>query len=271
MRSFWEVLIEVEAGRRLSVEHEVRWLNLLGYSLRPGYGLAVDDWRVAQTWRLYVAKVVHAKNEQVRAEWWVLWRRIAGGLTQGQQHTLAEPLLATLRTYLRKAGTAKASPLGWGHHEGAEAFRLLGALENLKVVTKQELGEMLLHFASRDKPAPLADAAAWALGRLGSRVPTYGPLNDLVPAEVVESWVTRLVEAPTFSGKHHFTIVQLARLTNDRYRDLSSETRAKAVARLRDTQAPAHYVTLVESGGELAADEQRLAFGESLPRGLRIQ
>ena len=92
MRSFWEVLMEVEPGRRHSIEHETRWLNLAGYSLRPGYGLAVDDWRVAQTWRLQQsAGVRHEKNEQARSEWWVLWRRIAGGLTQGQQHTLAEP------------------------------------------------------------------------------------------------------------------------------------------------------------------------------------
>src|SRR5947209_146492 len=165
----------------MSPDHEARWLNLTGFSLRPGYGLAVDDWRVAQTWRLQQSsKVIHAKNELCRAEWWVLWRRLAGGLTQGQQHTLADPLLATLRTYLRKAGTAKAAPLGWGTHEGAEVLRLLGSLELLNVTTKLELGEMLLHFAIRDKPAPLAQAATWAIGRLGSRVPVYGPLNELV-------------------------------------------------------------------------------------------
>src|SRR5439155_24446036 len=138
--SFWETLAEVAEGRQLSVEHETRWLNLTGFSLRPGYGLAVDDWRVAQTWKLQSAKVIHAKNEPCRAEWWVLWRRLAGGLTQGQQHTLAEPLLAALRTYLRKAGTAKGSPLGYGPHEGAEVFRLLGGLELLKVTAKAELG-----------------------------------------------------------------------------------------------------------------------------------
>src|SRR4029453_12027905 len=42
----WENRMELEAGRRKSPQHEARWLNLLGYALRPGYGLAVDDWRV---------------------------------------------------------------------------------------------------------------------------------------------------------------------------------------------------------------------------------
>jgi len=32
-------------GRRQSPEHESRFLNLLGYTFRPGFGLAMDDWR----------------------------------------------------------------------------------------------------------------------------------------------------------------------------------------------------------------------------------
>ena len=36
----WEMLMELEAGRRKSPQHEARWLNLLGYALaarlRPG-------------------------------------------------------------------------------------------------------------------------------------------------------------------------------------------------------------------------------------------
>ena len=51
LRRMWEMLMEVETGRRKSPAHEARWLNLLGFALRPGYGFAVDDWRVAQTWR----------------------------------------------------------------------------------------------------------------------------------------------------------------------------------------------------------------------------
>ena len=61
-----------------------RWLNLAGFCLRPGYGLAVDDWRVAQMWRLFPREVVHDRNELVRAEWWILWRRVAGGLSAGE-------------------------------------------------------------------------------------------------------------------------------------------------------------------------------------------
>ncbi len=36
-RRMWEALMEVEAGRRRGPVHEARWLNLLGFALRPGF------------------------------------------------------------------------------------------------------------------------------------------------------------------------------------------------------------------------------------------
>ena len=83
-----------------SPEHEARWLNLAGFCLRPGYGVAVDDWRVQQTWRLLHGKLAFPAS-QSRTESIILWRRIAGGLTAGQQQQLADPMLASLR---RKSG-----------------------------------------------------------------------------------------------------------------------------------------------------------------------
>jgi hypothetical protein len=53
LRSFWEILLEVEFGRSIDPQHELRWLNFMGFSLRPGYGYAVDDWRVKQTWHIF--------------------------------------------------------------------------------------------------------------------------------------------------------------------------------------------------------------------------
>ena len=41
LRRIWDALIQRDAGRRKSAAHEARWLNLLGYSLRPGYGVAL--------------------------------------------------------------------------------------------------------------------------------------------------------------------------------------------------------------------------------------
>jgi hypothetical protein len=106
LRRIWEALIELEAGRRKSPRHEARWLNLLGYALRPGYGLAVDDWRVAETWRTVQGKLAHAAASS-RTESLILWRRIAGGFSAGQQQAIAEPLLATLRSLHRRQTTGR--------------------------------------------------------------------------------------------------------------------------------------------------------------------
>ncbi len=261
LRALWEALLEVADGRRRSPAHEARWLNLLGFALRPGFGVALDDWRVAQTWKLHPGKVLHARNELCRAEWWILWRRIAGGLTAGQQQTLAEPLLPVAREGGPRVGL----------HEHAEIWRLLAALELLALPAKLELGARALGLVERSREAELRAAALWALGRLGSRVPVSGPLNGLVPAETAEGWVRRLLARDPAEPGAAFHVVQLARRTGDRYRDLPAAARQAVVAWLEARGAAPRYVELVREGGSLGEAEQRLAFGEALPRGLRFE
>ncbi len=108
LRRMWEILMEFEPGRRSSPQHEARWLNLVGYALRPGYGFAVDDWRVAETWRTVRNRLAHSASQ---AESLILWRRVAGGLSRGQQLTIAEPLLAAVRALHRRYTGGKAARL----------------------------------------------------------------------------------------------------------------------------------------------------------------
>jgi molecular chaperone DnaK (HSP70) len=268
LRSLWEVLIEAEAGRRLSPDHEARWLYLVGFCLRPGYGMAVDDWRVAQVWRLVQNRLIHPSTT-CRVEWLILWRRIAGGLQAGQQRSLAEPLLASLPTLAAgaKPGRKGASS---GSHEMAEVWRLLGSCEWLPIPLKTQLGETLVARIGRERTQAMLDAMIWTLGRLGARVPMYGPLNAVVPVEVAASWIGALVALRQSSDSLPFALMQLARRTGDRYRDVSEDARRDAVDALLAQQAAAHLVDLVREGGELAFEEQGQRFGESLPRGLRI-
>lgn len=268
LRSLWEALIEVEPGRRSSAEYEARWLYLTGFSLRPGYGLAVDDWRVAQTWKRLQGKRLH-HTPSCRVEWLILWRRIAGGLNGGQQRALAEPLLAALRA-ARKAGGLRRPDVGGSPHEAAEAWRLLGSLELIGVPTKVDLALAMLDLAEREKVGAVRDAALWAVGRLAARVPMYGPLNTVVPAADAQQWIERLREMKVPAESVVFSLVQMARRTNDRYRDIGDEHRQRVLTWLGRNSAPAHYHELVAHGGELAEEEAGLVFGESLPRGLRL-
>ena len=271
LRRIWEALMEVESGRRQSQVHEARWLNLLGFALRPGYGLAVDDWRVAETWRNLQGKLIHP-TVMCRVEWWILWRRIAGGLAAGQQQSLADPVLGSIRAQHHQAttGRGRGGELSAGSHEMAEVWRLLGSLELLSGQTKIELGSMMLDLLPRKKTEAIRSAVAWALGRIGSRQPTYGTLNAVVPADTAAAWLRKLME---FRGDEPMVLLaamQLARRTDDRYRDIPEKLRAKAVDWLGGLDAPPHFLQLVRDGGQLDSEEQGMIFGESLPKGLRI-
>jgi hypothetical protein len=268
LRRLWEVLIEMEAGRRRSPQHEARWLNLLGYALRPGYGLAVDDWRVAETWKTVQGKLVHAAPTS-RTEALILWRRIAGGLTVGQQRALAEPLLATVRSL--HSQTRGATSWLLSPHESLEVLRLLGSLELLPVEVKIELGRTLLDLLPRKKLDSVRPTIAWSIGRLGARQPAYGPLNAVVPPDEASDWVSRLLKSDAPDAMASFAVVNLARRTGDRYRDLPDDQRHAVVSWLTDRRASEHAIKLVREGDELAADEQDKIFGEALPKGLRLR
>ncbi|QGJ69787.1 Molecular chaperone DnaK [Planctomycetales bacterium 10988] len=288
LRDLWQDLLELETARKLSMEHEARWLNLLGFCLRPGLGLAADDWRVSQTWRLLQSGQLHYPKARCRTELWILWRRLAGGLTSGQQIALAEPLLSRLHTNLkaktkgssksnkRKNRRGKPQPGGdlsvfeVGAHETAEIWRMLGALEWLPMQKKMDIGQGLLALFPKEPRQAVQHAQLWALARIGARVPLYGPLNGVLLANVVSDWIEILLQHASGDSVARFTMTQLARRTNDRYRDLSENSRDRVLGWLDREEATADEIKLVESGGDLDAEEQDQIFGESLPPGLHL-
>ncbi len=105
---------------------------------------------------------------------------------------------------------------------------------------------------------------------LGARTPLYGPLNTVVPAETAGTWLKRLTDSFGGDPAGPLAVMQIARKTDDRYRDLSAKQRDLAAAYLVRENAPSHFVALVQSGGMLDREEQGLIFGESLPKGLRL-
>ncbi len=271
LRRIWEALMEHDAGRRRSAAHEARWLNLLGYALRPGYGLAVDDWRVTETWRAVRGKLVH-RSPTIQNESHILWRRLAGGLSPGQQLALAEPLLVAVRSLHRRVTTGKQTTAGVDlrPEESAEVWRLLGSLELLSVPLKSQLGDLLADLLPKRRLASVREPIVWALGRLGQRVPVYGPLNTVVPSQRASKWLEAILGQRQAESIDHLAAMQLARRTDDRYRDLPEKLRQRTADWLGDHDAPAHLANLVRDGGQLDQEEQGRVFGETLPKGLRI-
>ncbi len=65
-------------------------------------------------------------------------------------------------------------------------------------------------------------------------------------------------------------LMQIARRTDDRYRDVTEPLRAKVLSWFGVRSVPRHFAQLVAEGGQLEESEQSLIFGESLPQGLRM-
>ncbi len=262
LRAMWQELMDLTGTRRVSAIHEQRWLNLAGYCLRPGFGFALDDWRVAETWKLFPRGMSYPSSEPVRAEWWIFWRRVCGGLNGGQQNALALPQMALIKNLATGKGTVKI-----GDHERIEWFRLLAVLERLPREQRVQLGAWMRQRIEQGK----ADraVAVWALGRLGSRVPLYASIQHVLPPETVSEWL-RLLMQTADEKELPFTLMSMARRTGDRYRDVDETIRAEVTARMQQFKAPDHWIHLVEEGGHLETGEQDLAFGDQLPRGLAL-
>lgn len=259
LRGMWQTLMHCREGRRLSPAHEIRWLNLVGYCLRPGYGMAVDDWRVSEVWRQVYGKLAFASPGS-RTESLILWRRIAGGMTAGQQEQLMSPLLGTLAG----KGT-KLEP-----HEAAELWRLAGSLEWIAAATKETLAAAAIAAAARKRSQPYRAALLWAIGRLCSRQPVYGPLNTVVPPDRVQAALTALTAEESDLPVRQLAVTQIAQRTGDRYRDLDEASRQRAAAWLQQTAAAERYIQQVRHGGSRTAEDESAIFGESLPLGIRL-
>jgi hypothetical protein len=265
LRELFATLLASAKRRRRSADHERLWLQLTGYCLRPGYGYPVDAWRVEQTFASYEESVQFSNDAAVWAQFWILWRRIAGGLGDAEQARIYDDIAF----YLDPNPRRRARPKGPRPLALEEMVRLAGCLERLSPANKVELGEWLFtRVATKD----LSHASAYfALGRIGARAPLYGSAHAVVPAEVASGWLDRLLALDLRrTDQAAFAVAQLARFTHDRARDLPASDRERAAAALSALPGSDLWTQLVREGGELGVEQATAVFGESLPPGLRL-
>ena len=288
LRRLFDALMERGKGRRRSSEHERAWLNLSGYCLRPGFGHALDAWRIEQLWGAYDAGVQHHKDSQVCAEWWTLWRRVAGGLSVTAQLRVLDDFAFNVQADAAERGRRPVTLVN-GSEE--DMLRLGASLERIPGNYKAEIGAWMLgqlHAATkaaikaatnktRSGAADLAKAEAaqgrflWGLSRVGARQPFHGSAHDVVDTATVETWLDEVlsldwkkVEPAGFAASH------LARMTGDRSRDINDTLRAEVLRRLHAVGAPANWSAMVREVMQLdQADEKRM-LGDALPPGLKL-
>ena len=204
-----------------------------GSSSGPGRGFPLDEVRIKALWPYFHQGVRYTKEVQCWAEWWILWRRVASGLSRPHHEEIYRrlaPFLVPVKgsSPSKKAGRSKPEP-----HEVAEMWRCAASLERLTPEAKESLGNGLL---KETRQASLPGYVLWSMGRLGARVPLYGPANTVIRKETSEHWITVLLGRAFSPGRETgdaiFALCQLARVANDRARDIDETLRSKVLDRL---------------------------------------
>ncbi|SPE33222.1 Heat shock protein 70 [Candidatus Sulfopaludibacter sp. SbA6] len=241
-------------GRKKSPAYEIRWLNLCGFCLRPGFGYPGDDFRIEQVRRLYSGGLTYGNQVQCEIDWWIFWGRVAGGMNRNQQTDIYQRLSG----FLLPRGNKKPQRINPSLLR--EMWRAASSLELLPIGTKTELGEALI---KRVRTGDYKESELWCLSRLGARKLFYGPINLVVPPAAVTRWVEALLKISSAGD----ALAAMARRTEDPTRDLPAATREAVKGRLQSMPHAGRLLAVLEGEEE---DDRTLGriFGEELPSGL---
>ncbi len=268
LRHLADFLIENQHLRLKSAAHEARWFNLVGFFLRPGYGEASDPFRIRQIWGLYFSGIEHRTDKAVNLEWWIFWRRVAGGLNRGKQ----EQLFAKLRPYVLPAKGKK--PEKTSPQERREIWLCVANLERIPVEIKIKLAEVALPQALKK-----ADRLfIFVLSRLLARELLYGPADRVIPSSVVNrilkeilSFLRKKSPKAKIANLWAEALVNIARLTGDRVRDLPEEIRQEVFDFCREVlDISEEFLRPLKEAMPVASQERTRLFGETLPLGLKL-
>jgi molecular chaperone DnaK (HSP70) len=254
IRQLADAFLGAADGRKKSPAYEIRWLNLAGFCLRPGFGYPGDDFRIEQARRVYSSGLTYSNQVQAEIDWWIFWGRVAGGLNRNQQTDVYQRLSG----FLLPRGSKKPQRINPSLLR--EMWRTASCLELLPIGTKTELGEALI---KRVKTGDYKESELWCLSRIGARKLFYGPINLVVPPATATRWVETLLKVQTAGD----ALAAMARQTGDPTRDLPGPTRDAVRSRLATLPQADRLLAVFEGEAE---DERALGriFGEELPSGL---
>ncbi len=268
LRQLWGELFAGASKRRRSAEHERIFFQLLGYTLRPGFGYVLDEWRCEQSFKLFEEKLEFHKEHANWTEFWVVWRRLSGGLTADRQlewWDFAKPHIA-VRLPAKPPKTV-TRPKGAQPEGIEEMFRAAAAMEHIPASEKKWFGDLICDRVREQAPA--GGPWAWCLARLGARVPLYGSAHHVVPPAQIIPWIELMLASGKLDSSS-FALVHMSRPTGDRARDIDEKLREQLLTTLTARNISAQWLEIARSAGELKATEEARFFGDSLPLGLQL-
>ena len=262
LRRIADLLLDHPEWRSPSPQHDARWLQLLGFALRPGTGCPADETRIRRLWKLRdPARKLQAPTNNLTA-WWIALRRAAAGLTPGQQEQYAGMLARELitkdgQTILKRDDT-----------QTLEAWRFLASLEKIPHTLKLKCLNALILGSGK-----LDDDAFWPIARLAARTLFAGPQDAVIPATRLQPLLPHLLRKATQSGRRHnalLAIASAARRTGIRTIDLDDATRALARQFLADAHAPQPLLNALDAPDDASPAWTPDYLGDTLPLGLAL-
>lgn len=257
LRQLWEPLHSGMFRRDLSPEYETAWLNAAGFLLRPGFGVVLDDYRMDQLWQVHALGPAHPRSKGVRDQYWLMWRRVAGGLGAERQQALLSEAIPLLEN------PAKASE---------EAAGMVGSFERLSLADKERVLDLLLRIIDGRRGQHLAHYFG-ALGRLLTRVPLYGGEEGVLAPSAVERTFA-FFSAWDWSDPRNASLAvlfsQASRVTGRRSVDLPEPLRHAVAEKLREAGAQGRLIRPVLEFQPVEREDLDQLFGEPLPLGLAI-
>jgi hypothetical protein len=255
IRTLADKLLALSDGRRKNPPHEVRWLNLTGFCLRPGFGYPGDELRIDQARRIYASGLTFGNQVQNEIDWWIFCGRIAAGLNRNQQGDIYQRLSPILLPKGKRKTRTNPSLF-------REMWRTAASLELLPNQTKAQMGEAVVELL---KTGQMIEAAVWCLSRLGARKLFNAPINLVVAPAVVNRWIESLLRLPRTPSVLE-ALVRVGQQTGDTARDLSPAV-LDSIRRALES-SPQAASLLRELAGETDAAASSRTFGEELPAGL---
>jgi molecular chaperone DnaK (HSP70) len=262
IRQLADFLLDLNSKSFKNPALESRWLNLTGFCLRPGFGDSADELRIKKIWSMWFGGPSAKTDPQVNAEWWVFWRRIAGGLNNGRQEQVTHTLMKSLMPNDSYKKNTK-----YGAQEKRESWRCLGSMERTSLKLKQRISHIQLDRISR-----LEDYELWALARLNSRHLFYGPVDLTLPAKYSANVVKLLIASAKDKPVPmlHFALSQICAFTNDVVLDINDTLKAEVITYLQKTGASQVLIEGLTTLRLQSAEESKQILGDSLPIGLEI-
>lgn len=265
LRGLWKAALAAAPSRKSSAELEARWWNLAGFLLRPGFGYPLDDYRLKELWKIILSDSKAPRELEVAMQRWICLRRIAGGLSRGQQAQIA----AELWPQLLDKTTGKIVVKGKGEsYQYTEKLRAAASLELIEPAMKVKLGNAVLGRIAKEEPLAVE---LWALGRLGARHLFHGAGPNVVNREIAAGWIDKLLAQKSRSEAWLFAVGQIARKTDQRELNLSSEAVQRLLKDCEDSDKDGRLRNLLTNATALTQNEQDKVFGEHLPAGLTLQ